>query len=349
MKRASLKPHRGGFTLIELLVVIAIIGVLIALLLPAVQAAREAARRSQCTNNLKQIGLGMHNYYSTVNAFPLGSSWARPGATWNNWSAQGMLLPYMEQSALYNAINFSWEANSVMYNTTVTYTQISEFLCPSDGNAGSKTGHLNSYYGSIGTSTNMGYDWPQYPPNTNQGNTTGIFAFHISYDIPSVTDGTSNTIAFAEGLTSPIQNTPRKGNIIMGVGNNSDKFYDANQNPTAVLAGLQQCTTSFLGGSNISATHGHYWSVGHMGSTLFNTIVTPNNQKYTWGGCRHDCSGGCDAASLDYSNAQSNHSGGVNCLFADGSVHFIKDSVAMNIWWALGTIANGEVLSSNSY
>src|SRR3954453_11660663 len=143
------KP-RPGFTLIELLVVIAIIGVLIALLLPAVQAAREAARRSQCTNNLKQLGLGLHNYHQGVGSFPMGSSRAN-GATWNNWSAQGLMLPYMEQQAIYNAINFNWEVTQSV-NTTAAYTTISSFLCPSDGNAGNITGLLNSYTGSCGTS-----------------------------------------------------------------------------------------------------------------------------------------------------------------------------------------------------
>ena len=115
----------------------------------------------------------------------------------------------------------------------------------------------------------------------------------------------------------------------MGAGNSGDQFPDANQNPAAVLAGLQKCTTAFLGNTQNSLTHGHFWSVGSMGTTLFNTIVPPNNPQSSWGACRQDCSAGCDAASCNYSNLQSNHSGGVNILMGDGSVKFIKNSVSL--------------------
>ena len=154
MSRIRLRAGRShGFTLIELLVVIAIIAVLIALLLPAVQAAREAARRSQCTNNIKQIGLGLHNYHSAHDAFPPGAinnARARAGninTDWAQWSPQALLLPFVEQTPLYNAANFSWGYNPfgdpcTQINSTVANTVISSFLCPSDTNAG-KTG-INS-------------------------------------------------------------------------------------------------------------------------------------------------------------------------------------------------------------
>jgi prepilin-type N-terminal cleavage/methylation domain-containing protein len=222
--------RRRGFTLIELLVVIAIIAVLIALLLPAVQAAREAARRAQCTNNLKQIGLALHNYHSTNNVFPMGVSRAITGVPdnlinnwWANWSVQALLLNNLEQTTLYNAANFMVACNEspgFYMNVTVTNSRIASFLCPSDPNAGSAqistyniTGTLdNSYSGSIGTTTNLGAG-PQNvglynvtPPgvtatsNSPMGS-TGLFAYWVCYGIQSGIDGTSNTIAFSEGLT----------------------------------------------------------------------------------------------------------------------------------------------------
>ena len=152
--------RKRGFTLIELLVVIAIIAVLIALLLPAVQAAREAARRAQCVNNLKQIGLAMHNYHTANNVFPPGSAASNtpfnPGCVaWMGWSAQAMMFGYMEQSALYNAANFQLDPMQTNGGNgacdTVRYAKVAVFLCPSDGQAG-KT-FLNSYYASMGTTT----------------------------------------------------------------------------------------------------------------------------------------------------------------------------------------------------
>jgi len=334
---------RRGFTLIELLVVIAIIGVLVALLLPAVQAAREAARRSQCSNNLKQIGLAMHNYHSALDVFPLGTS-AAPNTGWGQWGSLSMLLPYLEQQPLYAASNFSLgpvEGPGDTANRTVVNTLVNSFLCPSDGNAGPT--RRNSYYGSIGTTT----DWRNN--GTDAKDSTGVFARRKSYGLRDITDGSSSTIAYSEGLTGTPQAQPRPGNGVEPSNHSADRFIDANQNPVAIETGLQACNTAYRTAANVSTQKGVHWAVGHSGITLFNTIVPPNSKTYPWSFCRPDCNAGCQPDGSTYITAQSNHAGGVQCAMGDGSVKFIKDSVAMRVWWALGTKSNGDVLSSSDF
>jgi prepilin-type N-terminal cleavage/methylation domain-containing protein/prepilin-type processing-associated H-X9-DG protein len=355
-----------GFTLIELLVVIAIIAVLIALLLPAVQAAREAARRAQCVNNLKQFGLAMHNYHSANDVFPMGSSlcyYPYSGSTpqcttWNNWSAHAMMLNYLEQGPLYNAINFSMEGRGSDYasvaNGTAYNAKIAIFLCPSDTYGGRVND--NCYYGSIGASTNGGGDVPPRNQTLTCPNfsnpTSGVFAFRLAYGLRDITDGSSNTIAFSEGLAGAQSQTVTRGNMIMGAGLSGQAYFlNAGQNAALVLADLQTCSNKFVptNSGNISVGHGHDWGIGGMGATLFNTIVPPNNPLYLWAACRTDCNGGCDGASMDFSNAQSYHPGGVNALFADGSVKFLKSSIAIPVYWGLGTRSGGEVISADAY
>ncbi|WP_422928353.1 DUF1559 domain-containing protein [Singulisphaera sp. PoT] len=345
-----------AFTLIELLVVIAIIAVLIALLLPAVQAAREAARRMQCVNNLKQIGLALHNYHSSHGSFPLGASlnsydYSTDTTSWTNWSAQALLLNYIEQSPLYNAVNFNFSPEPTgqglpgpAVNSTSYNMKIGVFLCPSDGNAGQV--NINSYHASTGTTSynEAPTDWGAA---TNQ--TTGVFAFQLSKSVANVTDGTSNTIAFSEALVGD-QNTsgPRRGN---GTGN-SGSSQAANKLDISGISGslmtdLQACSTTYQ--TVFTANdRGYRWGFAAMGVSLFNTIVPPNGGgKYSWNSCRVDCCS--QAQSAHYLVASSNHNGGVNTLMTDGSVRFIKDSISIQTWWGLGTVANGEVLSSDSY
>ena len=350
-----------GFTLIELLVVIAIIAVLIALLLPAVQAAREAARRAQCINNLKQIGLALHNYHSTHDTFPLGVSAYVPVPNnanltnnfhWDNWSCQALMLSYLEQSAMYNACNFQTGNNNGVnfwINSTVTLSRVNGFLCPSDPNAGAggansgnvNTSNDNSYNGSIGTTTFQ----PQI--NSAQGS-TGFFWYYRSYGLRDATDGSSNTIAFSEGLVgrNPAT-TGYRGTAVMSAGTTAYMLYDANQNPALTLTGLNACNTKFRAANSLNAWRGIYWEVGANGTTLFNTIVTPNSQRYPWSACRSEGGGWPDQAT--FANASSNHPGGVNVLMGDGSVKFIKDGVSQGTWWALGTRSGNEVLSADSY
>jgi prepilin-type N-terminal cleavage/methylation domain-containing protein/prepilin-type processing-associated H-X9-DG protein len=353
---------RRGFTLIELLVVIAIIAVLVALLLPAVQAAREAARRAQCVNNLKQIGIALHNYHSSTNTFPLGSSlnpYAAPNVTttWTNWGANALLLGYIEQGTVYNTINFSFgpepapEPDNPGYsslagqiNATSYNTKINLFLCPSDGNAGRT--NINNYHASIGTTTfNVG--------GADLGvasQSMGLFAMQKDYSLASVTDGASNTVAYSEALVGvPGASGPARGNGTgpTGSGQAANQL-DIRGIFNAVQQDLQACSAAF---STMFAANdrGYRWGSGIMGYSLFNTVVPPNGAggKFLWNSCRVDC---CDQAqSSHYVNATSNHSGGVNVLMADGSVHFVKDSVSFPTWWALGTRAGGEVLSADSY
>jgi prepilin-type N-terminal cleavage/methylation domain-containing protein/prepilin-type processing-associated H-X9-DG protein len=357
-------PRRRGFTLIELLVVIAIIAVLIALLLPAVQAAREAARRAQCVNNLKQMGLAMHNYHTANDNFPPGTAASytpfNPNCVaWMGWSAQAMMFGYMEQSALYNAINFNVDpmqsngGNGM--SDTARYAKVAMFLCPSDGNAG-KT-FLNSYYASTGTTTftsntvNNGN-----PPNCNGGTqgSSGLFAYALSYGLRDATDGSSNTVAFSEGVVGDTSaNTPKPR--VTGVNQNTGyQAFDASGNPAQILSTVQTCSTNFLtatAGSTLSINKGWLWAWGADTMSMFNTIVPPSSTQHTWGMCRFGCVG-CGTYSADHSNitnANSNHPGGANVLMGDGSVKFIKSTISPNVWWALGTKAGGEVLSSDSY
>jgi len=368
----------AAFTLIELLVVIAIIAVLIALLLPAVQSAREAARRAQCVNNLKQLGLAIHNYHTANNSFPLGVSASynptngdNPCVSWAGWSAQAMLLQYMEQSAIFHAANFDFDpliGGGGDVNRTSFYAKIASFLCPSDGMAGRDL--FNSYYASRGTSISA--DWGvrgDAPPNCGGGKTTtGIFSYQTSYGLSAITDGSSNTVAFSEGLVGSGGTTPVRGRTGVNVDSLASYGDPMSQldDPYNLLAPgevapgaamttiLQTCESRFPTSTvpGLSSNRGAEWSWGCEGFTMFSTIVPPSSNQYNFGVCRFGCEGCADRNSADHShitNANSNHPGGANVCFADGSVKFVKATTAMNIWWALGTKAGGEVISADAY
>jgi prepilin-type processing-associated H-X9-DG protein len=367
--------------LIELLVVIAIIAVLIALLLPAVQSAREAARRAQCTNNLKQIGLAIHNYHTAYDVFPMGDSF-QPGGNsptnyglWESWSSQSLLLGYLEQTPLYNAINFSWgplasgtgSNDTSGYNTTVTHTIIASFLCPSDPYSGGGKLCINNYASCFGVTGTPLYNWDgnntQFQWQDPSGS-TGLFTFAIPYGVRDCTDGTSQTVAYAEWLVSDgrgndfgNQTPPShyRGNLMSGVsasGPNDGEIYSAFMNPQAVLLNLQNCTAQFLTTStSVEDSKGWRWGIGAIGWSMFNNMQTPNDHDYPIGGCRDNFhAGGTSWPDASFSiGAASNHPGGCNVLFGDGSVRFVKDSINRMTWWSIGTKAGGEVVSSDSF
>jgi prepilin-type N-terminal cleavage/methylation domain-containing protein/prepilin-type processing-associated H-X9-DG protein len=362
---------RRGFTLIELLVVIAIIAVLIALLLPAVQAAREAARRTQCTNNLKQIGLALHNYLEQQGTFPMAGgqpTMDKPGGqvpiAKQGLSIHAAILPQLGEVPVYNAINFSFGMadNTSLYafqvNQTAQKTQINEFLCPSDPNATSSfdtstlTGN-NCYYGCIGATTAT-FGATIGDPVTGSAGTnwssiqySGLFAYQQSKGIQTVTDGTSNSIAFAEAVVGRASEAAMQQYIgLTGVSIPAAALqFNVASNPTGVQSGIAACNAAWAAGKSPDIQRGDSWLHGSMAMTLFNSVITPNGAANQWTYCSDTGSGSASR----FSNCDSFHPGGVNVLMADGHVQFIKNSISQPIWWSLGTIAGGEVVSSDSY
>jgi prepilin-type N-terminal cleavage/methylation domain-containing protein len=329
------RPRRA-FTLIELLVVIAIIAVLIALLLPAVQAAREAARRSQCVNNLKQFGLAMHNYHDTIGTFPIGLMGFRSplaaanGGKYPDGSASGnvrrtwawLILPYIDQATLANAINYSLPFNNHAHDTAVRIIP-GTYLDPSDPNkgfidVGSYPVRKVNYMVNWGN-THYFQAFPQTPPinpfagpfiaNEVVPFMGAPFSIDRSYALQSITDGASNTLLMSE--------------IRVGIPDGTNQDH-----------------------------RGDVFNDDYNGA-MFNGYTPPNSTfpDYASGGCQSQVPGNppCVSKTPTFNAARSYHPGGVNALLSDGSVKFFKNTVNVTVWRALSTSQGGEVISSDSY
>ncbi len=337
------KVRQRGFTLIELLVVIAIIAILIALLLPAVQQAREAARRTQCKNNLKQLGLALHNYHDVYNTFTYRQGGTNTGdaitGNWGRLSGMFGLLPYFDQGPLFNQVQSPLTIDGVSYPAngpapwTEAYTPwtavISGLLCPSD------TTHVrvnrlgnSSYAFSAGDSSNV-----------NAANPRGVFGVNSRANFRDFADGTSNTIMLAERMF------PTSTNDIANV------LYASNFTvPNDCRATFNMTTRQYVTGTPQQQT-GDRWADGGAAYSAFNTILPINSPS-----CAHN---NHDAQNGFYS-ASSRHTGGCHGLMGDGSVRFISENIdagnlgidAANppgqspygVWGSLGTKAAGEVV-----
>jgi len=372
---------RRGFTLIELLVVIAIIAVLISLLFPAVQAAREAARRAQCTNNLKQLGLAVHNYHSGTNAIPPsgtrngdwtpnGGSLFQPGfrdSFIQDYSMKTHLLPYIEQQQVYNSFNFNHNPGPVgagqsylsnpyqnlggLINQTAYLVKISTFLCPSDQNPGNLDVANSNYPNNIGG--NRAYAQINWAPTGPFYQTSWDSLIRDVISFADVTDGTNSTAIFSEWVKGPGNiNSDGLGMVYAGGGQpiTCDDSLRGSTNPDFQLNSLcQQNKSRFF------AFKGEYWHLGDTGRGGFYSHTTPPNTKSCF--CSEDGGrAGLTVYPLPYEfdpetliGASSQHPGGVNVLFLDGSVRFVKNSVNYSAWLAMSSKDQGEVLSSDSF
>ena len=382
--RPSRRP--AGFTLIELLVVIAIIAVLIALLLPAVQSAREAARRAQCTNNLKQIGLAFMNYESSNGVFSMttilvpcptgaaggGSIAYTCGGFQSSWSAFARALPFMEQSPMFNAINFD-NTYSDGSNTTVSFTPLSFLYCPSDPGS-----HIDdaSLGGTGDATTSYGTcdgDWYVYSIIWGATNTIGpqnrtLFGPNYSRRIAAVTDGLSNTLMAAEGYIGHAQmrsclNSPAAPSTPdIGSWTPTNIPLPGPNSAADLLILINSCGTG-TGKVKAGGPIGHTrWANGGVYYSGITTAMPPNGSVTAVSRAVGFSNAGqnvqMDWDSIDENDgsptymslcASSYHPSGVNALFGDGSVHFAKNSVSAVTWRALGTVAGGEVVSSDQY
>jgi prepilin-type N-terminal cleavage/methylation domain-containing protein/prepilin-type processing-associated H-X9-DG protein len=320
--------RREGFTLVELLVVIAIIGILIALLLPAVQAARESARRSQCINNLKQFALAAHNYENSNKRFPPGRlELGNSGIVGTEWSQHARLLPYIEQEALGGELRLDLDPSDPG-NLPAQQAQPATFLCPSDPRS--------RVYATLGTlfsknnyRGNAGNTWSK---DDNNGIYYKYFvatrlraADQIRYSgvaINEILDGTAQTAMFSE------KGTGDESNTVVTV--ETDHF----RAQTATAATIRsECLALNITTATQSSGGGTNWANGSYAFTWYNHIMTPNDRS-----CMRTNNSNSDGAT----SASSYHPGGVNLAMCDGSVRFVRETVSSQIWHLVGGRRDGQ-------
>lgn len=332
---SSNRPRRiRGFTLIELLVVIAIIAILVALLLPAVQSAREAARRTECRNNLKQVGLALHNYLDVYRFFPPSfvSDVSTNNTPGGEWSVHARILPYVEQANLFRQANLSLAYRDPA-NLGIATQRVGLFICPSDPNdrqreSGGVAVHYPITYGYNGGTWRVWTNATRSPGN-------GAFAPNSKFNTAHFTDGTSNTLSFMEVKAFTPYNR------------------DGDQG-TASVPSLSSEVTSLIsmGGSNKSETGHTEWVDGRVHQTGCTTTLPPNSEVFVPGGtremegdytsCREDKS--CSTPTYAAITARSWHVGSVNALMMDGSVTSFSDSIDLGVWRNLGARNDGNAV-----
>jgi prepilin-type N-terminal cleavage/methylation domain-containing protein/prepilin-type processing-associated H-X9-DG protein len=383
-------PTRRGFTLIELLVVIAIIAVLIALLLPAVQSAREAARRIQCTNNLKQIGLAFANYESANGAFPLGAMVAVSGVptdantAWNqqvgnngvSWIA--LVLPYLEQAPVFNSINFLIHITDPSGLAqpdfaTAWYTKLNTLQCPSDGDQNGFRADANSGGGGLGQYGATAAPLPpgggtRMVPVTNYLTSFGdnycvgplgggkIFPTETPFSTPLTV---TNPPPFGVRIGWPgYQGSPTDANGkfpqdggFVGPSGRLRGMFDPGFNQVVTIASVTDGTSNTIAaGESLPAqrSDNNVWqfSSNSNGTTVPINYPTPLNCDTAGGFGTSNFASRCSYANTGF---KCHHPGGANFVFTDGSVHFLKQTIAMPAYCALGSRAGGEVLSADQY
>lgn len=340
--------NRTGFTLVELLVVIAIIGILIALLLPAVQAARESARRAQCVNNLKQIGIGLQNYHDVYKVLPFGKGASYPGApVYARWSQHAMILPMIEQANLYNSINFSYPpetpgmggavpfmppfANPGGINSVASRTLVPTYLCPSDrGASDSAWPGVNNYVANQGSWLCDRNDNPppagSVAPNETQ---PGVMYFLSAVKFAEVRDGLSNTAFFSEKRRGAGSPDPKTDLFVIPAQTSLDNTYQTCMNLNTMTA------------TPLSSKWGWSWVMGENCCTSYNHVALPNQPS---------CGGTGFAGTMTNMAMQvspsSWHGPGVNMCMGDASIRFVNESIDLIVWRALGTRKGGEAFSN---